>query len=382
MVDFEYLKKYLDSQCTDEDVRVPGSTIRVHVGGKEVFNYTTGYKDLETKTILKGDEHFEVYSCTKVLTMVSAMMLYERGKWLPSDPVSDYLPKWKNMTVMNQNMQFAMPTDKVVTVGMLLTMTAGLNYDLYHPIIKKIREETNGECPTLLIADALGEKPLLKEPGETWMYSLCHDVVAGLIEVWSGMTYGEFCRKFIFEPLGMSDSTFDRSKYMDSKATPYKQDPITKQNKIEPNHEYVLGTKYESGGAGLITTADDYIKFLDGVISGKLISKYTMRYMATDRLTKSQRAVYDTWRGKRDYGYGFGVRVHTGYGGQDLEYNTPLGEFGWDGAAGSYLAIIPECDVTVFYAQQQLHQQGNALHSKMMNILMSALENEGCIKIK
>lgn len=382
MVDFEYLKKYLDSQCTDEDVRVPGSTIRVHVGGREVFNYTTGYKDLETKTLLEGDEHFEVYSCTKVMTMVAAMMLYERGKWLPSDPVGDYLPKWKKMTVMNQNMQYDEPTDKVVTVGMLLTMTAGLNYDLYHPIIKKIREETNGECPTLLIADALGDKPLLKEPGETWMYSLCHDVVAGLIEVWSGMTYGEFCHKYIFEPLGMRGSTFDRAKYMDVKATQYKQDPITKQNNVEKNHEYVLGTKYESGGAGLITTADDYIKFLDGVISGKLISKYTMRYMATDRLTKSQRKVYDTWRGKRDYGYGFGVRVHTGYGGQDLEYNTPLGEFGWDGAAGSYLAIIPSCDVTVFYAQQQLHQQGNALHSKMMNILMAALEHEGYIKIK
>ena len=227
MVDFEYLKKYLDSQCTDEDVRVPGSTIRVHVGGREVFNYTTGYKDLETKTALRGDEHFEVYSCTKVMTMVAAMMLYERGKWLPSDPVGDYLPKWKKMTVMNQNMQYDEPTDKVVTVGMLLTMTAGLNYDLYHPIIKKIREETNGECPTLLIADALGDKPLLKEPGETWMYSLCHDVVAGLIEVWSGMTYGEFCHKYIFEPLGMHNSTFDRSKYMDVKATQYKQNPPT-----------------------------------------------------------------------------------------------------------------------------------------------------------
>ena len=379
MVTFDDLKRYLDSQCTDEDVRVPGSTIRVHVRGKEVFRYTTGYSDIESETLMKGDEHFMVYSCTKVLTMVCAMMLYERGKWLPSDPVSDYLPTWKNMTVMNQNMQYDMPTDKEITVGMLLTMTAGVNYDLYHSIIKKVREETNGECPTLELIKALGDKPLLKEPGETWMYSLCHDVVAGLIEVWSGMTYGEFCKKYVFEPLGMNDSTFDRYKYADSMATQYVQDPITKKNIVEPNHEYILGSKYESGGAGLVTTADDYIKFLDGVLDGTLISKHTMRYMATDRLTKSQRQVYDTWRGKRNYGYGFGVRVHTNYDQGGLEYNTPLGEFGWDGAAGAYCAIIPEGDVTVFYAQQQLGQQGNGLHAKMMNILMAALESEGLI---
>lgn len=233
-------------------------------------------------------------------------------------------------------------------------MTAGFSYDLNSPQIVKCKEETNGKCPTREVMKYLAKEPLLFEPGEKWEYSLCHDVLAAVVEVVSGMKFGDFVKENIFKPLNMNNSTFslDDSE-LDRICSLYYVDSDTNTvMKRSKSLDYKFGTEYESGGAGCISTVEDYIKFLEGVRTGKLITPETIKLMATDYLTDKQRE--SCW--VENYGYGLGVRCSTG--------NDDLTDFGWGGAAGAHLAIDIENEFTLFYAQHVLNSQldRNILH--------------------
>ena len=117
------------------------------------------------------------------------------------------------------------------------------------------------------------------------------------------------------------------------------------------------------------------MKFLEGISTHKILSKATVNLMSTPRLNENQRRIYKTWRGKSDYNYGLGVRVHTAVNGK-FETLSALGEFGWDGAAGSYLSIIPKDELSIVYVQHQRMQQGNKEREGLINMLLCALENE------
>ena len=193
---------------------VPGSDTVIYKNHEEIFRHQSGYDTLREPAILKADRIYNIYSCTKIATAVSALQLLERGQILISDPVQIYFPEYKNLKVkkrLSSGEYDIQPAKKTMLIKHLFSMTSGLDYDLQRPAIERIRRESDGKCPTLDIIRALPEDPLIFEPGEQYHYGLSHDVLGGIVELLSGMTLGEYMQKNIFEPLGMKDTGFSLS---------------------------------------------------------------------------------------------------------------------------------------------------------------------------
>ena len=201
---------------------------------------------------------------------------------------------------------------------------------------------------------ALAEEPLLFQPGTRWNYSLGHDILGAVIEVVSGQTFGEYMRRHIFEPCGMRDTAFRRTPDRDARFCPeYLYQEQTGQIVPMPSaNPYILGPAFESGGAGLMSTVDDYCRFQEAFISGRLLSPETVDAMQRPQLTGQELAGFD-WPGLQGrYSYGYGVRT-------PLPSSGLAPEFGWGGAAGALTMMDTHNDITLFYAQHVLHSGGS-----------------------
>lgn len=323
---------------------IPGYDCVVYYKGECVFRKFNGYSDILNKVRMNGKELFNIYSCSKIITCTAALIAYEKGLFSLEDNLSKYMPEFEEMYVKNGDS--VKKAEKSIIIKNLFCMMAGFSYDLKAPMIQKCKEETNGKCQTRELMKYLAKEPLLFEPGESWEYSLCHDVLAALVEVVSGMKFGEFVKENIFIPLGMINSTFllDDSD-IDKVSTQYRFNKETNKAEVCPKTiAFKLGSEHESGGAGCISTVDDYIKFLEGLRSGKLIKPETVDLMATNHLDSENRGNY--WA--EGYGYGLGVRCAID------ENATP--DFGWGGAAGSMAFVDVKNEYTIFYAQHVLDQ--------------------------
>jgi len=261
-MDFTMLKNYLDKIT---NWRIPGAAVMVFKDGKEVYKYASGYSDVENKIPMTCNETVNVYSCSKVVTCVAAMQLLERGIFLLDDPIYDFIPEFKEMYVKDENGELK-KAEKAITMRHLFTMSAGLNYNLENPGFKKAYKLTNGKMNTLTAIKCLAEEPIDFEPGTRWQYSLCHDVLAAAVEVISGMEFGKYVQKNIFDPLGIKNATFKRTddvkerisqqynyveKYDENKILIPAGDGGYWEN-IGKDVEYAPGIEYESGGAGLV----------------------------------------------------------------------------------------------------------------------------------
>lgn len=319
------------------ELGVPANDCIVYYKGEEVYRYQNGYL---------GKERYNIYSCSKPITCAAALQLYEKGMFKLEDKLSDYMPEFKNMTVKEEDGTIR-PAKTEITIKDLFCMTAGFSYWLFTPYLELCRKETDGKCPTRLTMEYLAKEPLLFDPGERWEYSLCHDVLAALVEVLSGMPFEEYVKKNIFEPLNMNHSDF----LPDYSTLANEITPLCKWNaeingaEVLPSKvpAYRLGTEYASGGAGCVSTVEDYIKFTEAMRVGDVIlKKETIDLMQTNQLTDKQ--LESCW--VEGYGYGLGVRC-------PIE-GSAVSDFGWGGAAGAYLAMDRENEFSFFYAQHML----------------------------
>ena len=353
-MNMENMDKLLEKYVSEG---VPGCSVIVYKDHKEIYRGKCGYADIESKTPISYDNLFYIYSATKVVTCTAVMILVGMGKIEIDDPLAKYIPEFKDMKVWNYHSNGTLlgtrPAAREITIRDLMAMSSGLDYDVNSAQIKRVFEETDGRCPTVKTMKAIAEKPLCFDPGEHYKYSLSHDVLGALIEVVSGMSFGEFLKKHIFDVLGMESTTFRLNDSNKSRmATLYKHE----DGKSVPVNKniYVLGSEYESGGAGLISCLEDYGKFVDALACGgvgangaRILSSELLELMRQDQFT-DQRAI-DFFDKKVGYGYGLGVRVHIDKA-KSLR-PTPLGEFGWGGAAGAFAAVDPVNDITVYYSQ-------------------------------
>ncbi|MBE6533044.1 MAG: beta-lactamase family protein [Ruminococcaceae bacterium] len=363
---------------------VPGSDTVIYRNHEEIFRHQSGFDSLRDRISIKSDLIYNLYSCTKVSTAVAALQLIERGEMLLTDAVQTYLPEYKNIKVkkiLDDGTVAVVPAKNTMLIKHLFSMTSGLDYDLQRPAIERIKRETAGRCPTLDVIRALPDDPLLFEPGERYCYGLSHDVLGGIVELLSGMPLGEYMRKNIFEPLGMTDTGFRLSENSCNRvATQYMYDPIDRSPIEIPSVEnrYRLGTEYESAGAGLYSTVDDYILLVDALANGgvgkngaRILSEATVKLMSKTLLNKEQNEYYQT-KDKPGYSYGYGVRIVT-----DPELSgslIPEGTFGWDGARGSFTFSDPKNKIAVFHAE---HMGGvnNILIPRLMNVIYSCIED-------
>ncbi len=392
-MNFENLKNFMDHLTS---WRIPGNTVRVYLKNKEVFRYSSGYSDLENKTKMNGDELFYIYSCSKLTTVTAAMQLLERGCFLLDDPLQLYIPEFRNMTVMDGDGNIS-EAKTPITVRNLFTMTAGFDYNFNREAFARARELTGGKMNTLDVIKCVASEPLCFNPGEKWQYSIGHDVLAALVEAVSGMKFRDYVRKNIFEPLGMNSSYYHASdeirermaqQYIFCESDCENQDIVALQSGAKAsdggyiknagkNNAHILGDEYDSGGAGIITCADDYVKLVsalanygrsaDGI---QILSRSAVELMRTNQLAPGQ-SEYFNWEQLRGYGYGLGVRTMLDRAkGSSL---SSIGEFGWGGAAGATVLADPETGLAMFYAHHMLNPQEAFYQPRLRNVLYSCV---------
>lgn len=379
-MNFKALESFLD-QITQW--RIPGADCAVYHKNQPVFRYSAGYADIQSQKPITPDNLYNLYSTSKVITCTAALQLFEQGKFLMNDPVWEYLPEFKEMyikkTLPNGNIELVKAVNSI-TIRDLFTMCAGLTYDLYTPSLQAVKKETSGRCPTREVVKALAKDPIMFEPGTHFNYSLCHDVLGGLVEVISGMKFSQYLDENIFKPLGMKDTGFYLTDEKKQRiATQYVfDDNACKVVEVPITIEYVFGSEYESGGAGLISSVNDYIKFANALCNkGKapngerILNSRTIDLMRTNHLDETCLKDFN-WPHMTGYGYGLGVRTMM-----DKAKNgslSPVGEFGWPGAAGAYGLIDQENEVAVFYAQHLLNSQEAYVHPRLRNLVYKCLD--------
>lgn len=333
------IKKILDDALNNH--QIPCSDIAVSVDGKMVYRYMNGTSDDEKTVPIKGDELYYLYSASKPITCTAALQLYEKGLIELEDTVDKYIPEFKNLLVKTNN--GTVPAQNPMKIKHLFTMTSGLSYDLTTPeICGQISKDP--ESTTMDLVKVMAKTPLEFEPGTHFLYSLSHDVLAAVIEVASGMSYGEYLQKYIFDVCGMENTYVGCPEELRSKiVSQYLYDGNEDTTSLmEKENNYILTSKYQSGGAGLVSCVKDYMLFQNALISEKLLKRATVDLMRQDHL--SEVAYNDFQNFKQVYSYGLGVRTNI-----SDEFSVK-GEFGWDGAAGAYGIMDPDNHLAVFYA--------------------------------
>ena len=394
-MNFDLLKDYIDKIVSETNT--PCADIIVYKEHKEIFRYFSGYSDVENGKKIKGDELYLIYSMTKMITCVCALQLFEKGKFLMSDPVSKYMPEFSKMRITKNTLDIEAAKNIIsgnsigekvensddgfasnpITIKHLFTMTAGLDYDLYADGIKKALAD--GKKSTREVVGAMSDTVLGFEPGTRYRYSLCHDVLGALIEIWSGEKFGDYLRKNLLEPLGMKNTFFGVPKdkeRLSKMAALYREGPDGERKRLELICEYNLSDEYESGGAGLVSCTEDYAVFLDALANGgmgknekRILSAATVELMGTNHLDGQAAEDFDNMR--NGYGYGLGVRTHINK--VKSGSLSPVGEFGWDGAAGGFSMVDTKNKLSLTYFQ---HSRSWDLRNQteMRNILYSSLD--------
>lgn len=361
-MDFTKLKKYLDN--IDKNM-VPSYRCIIKKGNETIFEYFNAQDDIFESE--KDKKYYYIFSASKVITCTALMRLYEEGKLDIEDPVYKYIPEFKDLYIGGSFQECAKIIDKetmpkaknVLTIKNLLTMSGGYTYNLGHPEILKVLEEKGENVTTLDVVKAIAKFPLMFEPGENFNYSLCHDIIGAIIEVVSGKKFSEYLDEIIFKPLGMKDTTFRLTD--DIVKNMHTQYLVHPGNFIAVEQPalycpYALKGKYESGGAGLISTAEDYAKFASCLANGvsekgyRILKRETIDLMRKSHLSEEAHKTFSTPR--PGYSYGLGVRTHID---PQLSHSlSPVGEYGWDGAAGAFVIIDPENKFSLTYTQHVL----------------------------
>lgn len=384
---FELLKDFMDSLT---GWIIPWNSAVVYKDGKRVFEYNSGFTDREAGTKPDGNDVIYIYSCSKPVTVTAALQLYEQGKFLLTDPLYEYIPEYKDMYIGIGRRK----AKESITMRNLFTMTAGLSYNTGTPAFEKARILTGGKMDTLTVAKCIAEDPLQFEPGDGWSYSLCHDVLAAAVEVISGMRFSEYVKQNIFDPLDMRNSCYhlpEEKKGLMARQYIYDsggaKDVVTmQQSENSPGvlrdagneNSLVFGENYDSGGAGIITTVNDYALFAAAMANGgkgingnRILAPGTVELLKTNQLDDRQMGDYN-WKRLRGYGYGLGVRtmMDRALSGS----NGSIGEFGWGGAAGANIIMDTEENLAVFYAHYMLNPQEEFYQPRLRNAVYSCIE--------
>ena len=377
-MDFSRVTDFLESL---PNVGIPGTDLAIYLKGKEVYRHRTGYSNLDTRKPVAPDTMYLIYSMTKVITCVAALRFLEEGAYVLNDPLSEYLPEFKNMEVQTTLKNGAVeikPAVNPIRIVDLFTMSSGITYN-NTPNLEALRKKTKGNHTLEEFSKALAKDPLFFEPGTRWHYGQSHDILGRLIEVLSGKTLGDYFHDNIFAPLGMKDTSFRLPKNKEKRLMAcYEYDEKSKKHKqVTLPLRYDLDAKYESGGGGLISTIDDYAKFANTLCAGgtsvnkhRILGNATIELMRTNHLDDIRMSDYG-WPHHTGYGYGLGVRTLVGKaeGGS----NSSIGEYGWSGMAGTILLIDPAVDLTYVYAQQLVPSREEYVAPRLRNIIYGCL---------
>jgi len=364
--------------------------VSIVIKDNEVVQYKGyGYADVATKKPMKNDAIFRIMSQTKAITSVGVMILYEQGKLLLDQPISDFIPEFKHPVVLDKfndadTTYTTIPATSEITIRQLLTHTSGLDYtDIGSSKVAAIYSKNHipsglgyFDADLLERMKALGKLPLSFQPGTKWQYGLNCDLLGCLIEIISGMNLEDFLRKNIFEPLGMKDTYFNvPSSKANRLATVYTEDA---SNKIIPwSHEFrnidpdypIMKKRYFSGGAGLSSTAFDYAIFMQMLLNGgrynghQILGKRTVEMITSGQLK-------DGMFGDDNMGLGFGITSEK----SAAKGPRNAGSFEWGGYYGTTYWADPKSKLVCLFMTQQNPNSHGDVEAKFEAIVYSSLK--------
>ena len=380
---------------------IPGASVMVIKDGEEVYFDAIGYADMEQGKKMERDTYFRMYSQTKPYTGFASAMCVDRGLFTIREPVYNYFPTFANkQSYINGELRAA---PRPVYISDLLNMTSGISYpgdyDETSRITLKLFEEIRaaqdrGErITTKDIVSRVGEIPTAFAPGDRWAYGFSADVMGGVIGEANGCTYGEFLKKEIFDPLGMTTIGFsipekDREKlaktYLLTKdgLKPYGEVSNDLDNRNLGLNSYKEGyVDFESGGAGLVGTIDSLVKFSKMLVArgkvgdDRIISKYGFDWYTSPQLTKHQARSFD-WQDCLNHNYGNFLNIKSGNGVSSTPDN--VGSFGWGGWLGTNCFVDPVENMSMIFLIQRQHDgsleaKNTQLYYRMRSALYTAL---------
>jgi CubicO group peptidase (beta-lactamase class C family) len=369
--------------------KMPGMVAMVIRHGKVGYFKSFGMKDIEEKNVMTNDAIFRIASMSKAITTVAVMTLYEEGHFLLTDPVSKFIPEFKNPKVIMKSPTsdsiVLVPAKSEITIRQLLNHTSGITYgDGLQGRYYRQAGMTVGLTPTKgTIAEMikkLGQLPLISQPGEEFHYGMSVDVLGYLIEVISKMPLDEYLRKHIFEPLKMQDTYFTLPQSKFSRlATLYKMGSDGRLIRASGYFEYPKEQTYFSGGAGLVSTAADYARFAQmllnkGELDGEcILSRKTIELMTSNSI--GDLYIFNPFKHNGimgdKFGYGFGIRTERGVY-DELE---SIGTFGWDGAFYTRFWIDPKEDMIGIFLSQVDNYWSENLIGKFRNLVLQSISD-------
>jgi CubicO group peptidase (beta-lactamase class C family) len=351
----------------------PGAILLIQQHGRPVYFENFGVRDIVSKLPMTPDTIFRLYSMSKPVTSVAAMMLVEDGKLSLNDPVSKYIPAFANVKVGVERrgesgkpvLEYE-PLNRQVTIEDLLRHTSGLTYVF------------NGDLDNAEFAERIAALPLAEQPGTVWDYGHSTDVLGRVIEVVSGQLLFDFEKQRLLDPLGMTDTAF---YVADAGKRPRLAEPMPNDRLIAPMAEVsdpMTPRRSQSGGAGMVGTIDDYARFAQMLLNGgtldgrRYLKPETIALMTSDHIgpvTKIARDHFYFPGTTSGFGLGFAVRTA-----QPPNTSWPLGEYRWDGVAGTFFFVDPSDDMFVIFMVQTPSQRGR-IQLALKTLIYEVLKN-------
>ena len=353
--------------------KIPGAIILIQQHGQPVYFENFGVRDVASKRPMTADTIFRLYSMSKPITSVAAMMLVEEGKLSLDDPVSKYIPAFADVKVGVEKRDehdkpslVLEPVNRPITIEDLLRHTSGLTYGFYGDgAVRKLYAQAdlfNGDFDNAEFAKRLAALPLVEQPGTLWDYGHSTDVLGRVIEVVSGQQLFRFEKQRLLDPLGMTETAF---YVADAAKRPRIAEPLPDDRFISPVagiRDPMSPRRWESGGAGMVGTIGDYARFAQMLLNGgtfdgrRYLKSETIALMTSDHIgpeTKIARDYLYFPGASSGFGLGFAVRTVP-----PPNTSWPTGEYRWDGIAGTFFFIDPKDDMFVIFMVQTPSQRG------------------------
>ena len=365
---------------------IMGANLLVLRRGEELLYVQSGFAEKETGRPYARDTIVRLYSMSKPITAAAAMLLVQRGLLDLEQPLGELFPSYRSLMVWEKGKK--VPARREIAVRDLLSMTSGLVYpgeDAAGQEAARVFEELDrrlyGEDPmsTLELTERLGGCGLAFHPGEIWRYGTSADVLGGVIEKISGQSFGAFLEENLFIPLGMTDTGFYVPEEKQHRLAQVYQQGSPEMRLYETNHLGICyagrcAPAFESGGAGLFSTVDDYARFASMLLHG---GDGILSPAAVERMTKSrllpwqQESLWRSWEGLSGFGYGGLMRILEEPGMANLL--GWKGEYGWDGWLGCYFCNSPENGISIVMTCQRRDAGTMGVTRKVRNVLSAML---------
>jgi CubicO group peptidase (beta-lactamase class C family) len=352
---------------------IPGAILLIQRHGKPAYSENFGVRDVATELSMSADTIFRLYSMSKPITSVAAMMLVEDGKLRLDDPVAKFIPAFADVKVGVEKkdetgkVSFVLESlQRPITIEDLLRHTSGLTYGFYGDnIVHRLYAEAdlfNADLSNAEFVERITKLPLAEQPGTVWDYGHSTDVLGRVIEVISGKSLYQFEKERLLDPLDMKDTAF---YVADPQKRPLVAEPMPGDRIISPTTELrdiMQPRKAESGGAGMVGTIGDYARFAQMLLNGgtcegrRYLKPETIALMASDHIGPETKIARDgNYYPGAASGFGLGFAVRT-----SVPPNTqwPLGEYRWDGVGGTFFFIDPTDDMFAIFMAQTPSQRG------------------------